>query len=304
MAKAVVNKAASVHQRLLNLARERKEDFGLVLTKYVLERVLYRISQSKYRDVFVLKGALLFELWTAQRYRPTRDADFLARGENTPERFITIFKEMCRAEVRDDGLRFDPASVTAERISEDADYEGIRVKFVGYLENARAPVQIDMGFGDVITPAPREEAFPTMLDLPGPKLLMYPKESVIAEKFEALVTLDVRNSRMKDLHDLRSLCREFSFDGAVVSEAIVNTFRRRKTDFPVGKPVAFTSEFFASEDKKKQWHAFCNKNKNYIAQIALETTCLEIAAFLMPVLEAVRNNEQLDLIWRAGGPWS
>jgi hypothetical protein len=146
MAKAVVNNAASVHQRLLNLARERKEDFGLVLTKYVLERVLYRISQSKYRDVFVLKGALLFELWTAQRYRPTRNADFLARGENTPERFITIFKEMCRAEVLDDGLRFDPASVTAERISEDADYEGIRVKFVGYLENARAPVQIDMGF--------------------------------------------------------------------------------------------------------------------------------------------------------------
>src|SRR5450755_4764170 len=132
--KPIANMAASVRQRLLNLSRTRKEDFGLVLTKYGLERALYRIAQSKHGEGFVLKGALLFELWTEQRYRPTRDADFLARGDNSPERFIAIFKEICGIGVEDDGLRFDPATVTAERITEDTDYEGIRVKFIGYLE--------------------------------------------------------------------------------------------------------------------------------------------------------------------------
>lgn len=160
--------AASVRQRLLNVARERKENFNLVLTKYGLERVLYRISQSQYREIFVLKGALLFELWTKERYRPTRDADFLARGENSPERFAQIFKEICGTKVEDDGLRFDPATVTAQRITEDADYQGIRVRFLGYLENARIPIQVDLGFGDVITPAPVQTEIPSLLDLPNP----------------------------------------------------------------------------------------------------------------------------------------
>src|SRR5437763_612759 len=144
MSKPVVNVAASIRQRLLNLSRERKEDFGLVLTKYGLERILYRMAKSPYRELFVLKGALLFELWTEQRYRPTRDADFLARGENNPERFIEIFKEICGMEVEEDGLKFDASTVTAEQITEDADYEGIRVKFIGHLENARISIQIDL----------------------------------------------------------------------------------------------------------------------------------------------------------------
>lgn len=220
MNKPLVNVAASVRQRLLNVARDSKEDFGLVLTKYGLERVLYRIAQSKHRDLFVLKGALLFELWMEQRYRPTRDADFLARGENSPERFAAIFKEICDAHVEEDGLRFDAATVIAERITEDADYEGIRVKFVGFLENARIPIQIDLGFGDVITPAPVEAELPTLLDLPAPKLLTYPRESVIAEKFEAMVSLGLANSRMKDLHDIGSLSREFPFAGRSLSEAL------------------------------------------------------------------------------------
>jgi hypothetical protein len=209
MNKPVTNMGASARQRLLNLSRENKEDFGLVLTKYGLERVLYRIAQSKYRNLFVLKGALLFELWTQQRYRPTRDADFLARGQNSPEENIEIFKEICEIDVQNDGLTFDPASVTAERITEDADYEGIRIRFVGYLENARIPVQIDLGFGDVITPAPIEAQLPTLLELPAPKLLTYPRESVVAEKFEALVSLGIANSRMKDLHDIQTLSQQF-----------------------------------------------------------------------------------------------
>ena len=166
MKKPLANVAASIRQRLLNVARERKEDFGLVLTKYGLERVLYRLSQSKYRESFVLKGALLFELWTHERYRPTRDADFLVRGDNNPKRFVDVFRQICEMRVEGDGLRFDADTVTAERITEDADYEGVRVKFAGYLEQARIPIQIDLGFGDVITPGPVETEIPSLLDLP------------------------------------------------------------------------------------------------------------------------------------------
>lgn len=220
MNKPVVNMSASVRQKLLNLARERKEDFGLVLTKYGIERVLYRIAKSKHRGTFILKGALLFELWTEQRYRPTRDADFLARGENSLEKFARIFREVCETHVEDDGLRFDAATVTAERIAEDADYHGIRVKFAGFLENARIRIQIDLGFGDVITPQPVEREIPSMLDMPTGKLLTYPQESVIAEKFEAMVSLGLANSRMKDFYDLWSLSRDFAVQGLPIADAV------------------------------------------------------------------------------------
>ena len=149
------NIPASIRQKLLNLARKRNDDFGLILTKYGLERILFRLSKSKYREVFILKGALLFELWTMQRYRPTRDADFLANGDNSPERF-SIFQEISTVEVENDGLRFDPKTVKAERIKEDADYEGVRVTFTAFLEKAQIPIQIDIGFGDAVTPGPVE----------------------------------------------------------------------------------------------------------------------------------------------------
>jgi len=293
--------AASV-RRLLNLARERKEDFGLVLTKYGLERVLYRIAQSKHRDTFVLKGALLFELWTKQRYRPTRDADFLARGQNSLERFVAIFKEICEMDVEDDGLRFDSATVVAERITEDADYEGIRVKLIGYLEHARVPIQIDLGFGDVITPAPVETEIPSLLDLPNAKLLTYPRETVVAEKFEAMVSLGLANSRMKDFYDVRSLSRDFPFEGASLSEAIKQTFGRRDTQLLSGMPLVFISEFFDDADKKKQWAASCNKNRGYVPETSLESVCKEIEAFLMPLVEALNGKAALPQKW-SNGSW-
>jgi Nucleotidyl transferase AbiEii toxin, Type IV TA system len=299
----MVNMAASVRQRLLNLARERKEDFGLLLTKYGLERVLYRIAQSKHREALVLKGALLFELWTEQRYRPTRDADFLARGENSPERFVAIFKEICEMQVEDDGLRFDAGTVTAERITEDADYEGVRVKFVGHLENARIPIQIDLGFSDVITPEPVETEIPSLLGLPKAKLLTYPRESVVAEKFEAMVSLGLANSRMKDFYDIRSLSRDFPFEAASLSEAIKQTFARRDTKLPSGTPLVFTSEFFDDTDKKKQWAAFCNKNRNYVPEVSLESVCKEIAVFLMPVVDGLNSKTALAKKW-LDGAWT
>jgi hypothetical protein len=290
--------AASIRQRLLNLSRERKEDFGLLLTKYSLERVLYRIAESRYREVFVLKGALLFELWTEQRYRPTRDADFLARGQNDPERFVAIFKEICEAKV-DDGLLFDPTTVRAERIAEDANYEGIRVKFVGHLDNARTPIQLDLGFGDPITPAPVDTEIPSLLNMPNSRILTYPRESVIAEKFEAMISLGIANSRMKDFHDIRILSREFPFEGAVLSEAIQKTFAARRTQMPSVMPLVFTAEFFEDPDKNRQWTAFCRKNRGFVAETSLQSVCEEIAAFLMPVIRAANGGSALPARWSA-----
>lgn len=268
MTKNVTNLSASVRQRLANLARRRKEDFGLLLTKYALERLLFRISKSEFQQVFVLKGALLFELWTEEAHRPTRDADFLAHGDNDLNRFESIFRSISSLAVAEDGMSFDPATVKAQRIKENEDYEGIRVTFIGYLERARIPVQIDIGFGDTITPPPVETPFPTILNGPAPLLLAYPKETVVAEKFEAMVKLGIANTRMKDFHDLRALSRLFSFNGPLLAQAIRRTFERRQSRLPTTAtpPTAFTAEFFDDESKRRQWESFNLKNRLYIEQ--------------------------------------
>ena len=257
------NISASVREKLRNIARQRNADFGLILVKYGLERILFRLSRSAYHDVFVLKGALLFELWTGQQYRPTRDADFLARGENSPERFFRIFRELCSVETEPDGLRFDPDTVTVERIAQDADYEGVRVSFTAYLERAKIPIQIDIGFGDAVTPPPVENNYPTLLGSTAPRLLTYPRETVVAEKLEAMVKLGIANSRMKDFYDMEVLCRTFSFDGKSLRDAIRNTFKRRGTELPLdGTPLAFTLDFYEDVNKVRQWIAFSEKNRS------------------------------------------
>ena len=303
MSKSVINVAASVRQRLLNLARERNEDFGLLLTKYALERLLSRVSQSQHRMTFILKGALLFELWTEETHRPTRDADFLSIGSSDPRRFADIFKEICVLPVIDDGLIFDPSSINARQIKEGADYEGVRVNFLGYLEKARIPMQLDIGFGDAVTPPAVETAFPTILDGPAAFLLTYPRETVVAEKFEAMVKLGVANTRMKDFHDLYTLSRLFSFEGQILSEAISRTFERRKTPLPSAPPTAFTAEFFGDESKQRQWTAFNRKNSLYIEAISLKTAVTVIEQFVMPVVRGVAEAGRWTRSWQAGGPW-
>ena len=303
MNRRVKNIAVSVRQRLLNLAHERNETFDLTLTKFGLERLLYRVSQSRHRNKLILKGALLFEFWTQQRYRPTRDADFLAHADNSAEAVVALFKEICSVEVADDGVQFDPDTVKAERIIEDADYEGMRVTFLGYLEGARIPIQVDLGFGDVVTPAAVETEIRPLLDLPAPKLFTYPRETVIAEKFEAIVSLGVANSRMKDLHDIASLCREFAFDGAVLAEAIRRTFQNRRTEIPREKPVVFTPEFFGDEPKRRQWAAFTNRNRAFVKDESLEAVSRQIELFLSPIVQALAANESFNKQWPACGPW-
>lgn len=300
----IKNLPASIRQKLLNLAQERNDDFGLVLTKYGLERMLFRLSKSKYRDTFILKGALLFELWTKERYRATRDADFLATGDNSPERFIRIFQEISVLEAQDDGLRFDPKTVKAERIKEDADYEGVRVTLTAFLDKAQIPIQIDIGFGDAISPGPIESEYPTLLDLPSPRLLTYPRETVVSEKLEAMVKLGIANSRMKDFHDLRSLSKTFEFDGEALVDAVRATFEHRGTTLPDGGvPLAFTPEFYEDENKIKQWKAFCNKNKPRVKEIEFKALIDQLASFLAPVIQSARTGVPLDRRWTPTQQW-
>jgi len=268
-----------------------------------LERLLFRVSQSEHKTAFILKGALLFELWTEQTHRPTRDADFLSIGSSDPRRFQSIFKEICALSVVDDGLIFDQSSVIARPIKEGADYEGVRISFLGYLEKARIPMQLDIGFGDAVTPPAVETAFPTILGGPAAVLLVYPRETVVAEKFEAMVKLGIANTRMKDFHDLRALSRLFPFEGQLLSEAIMRTFERRKTTLPPAPPIAFTAEFFENKAKQLQWTAFSGKNKLYMEAVPLKTVVGDIERFLMPLLFGVTTQGHWSRNWQAGGPW-
>jgi hypothetical protein len=298
------NLAASAKQRLLNRARSSNEDFNLLLTKYALERVLYRISKSAYRDLFILKGALLFDLWTDRANRATRYADFLSFGANSPQRYAGIFREICLLPVEEDGLRFDPETVDAVRIKENADYAGVRITFHGYMGSARLPVQIDIGFGDVVTPAPVETRFPTLLAGHAPVLRTYPRETVVAEKFEALVKLGLANTRMKDLCDLRTPSTLFPFESEKLSTAIRRTFERRGTPLPVNEPpVAFTPAFAEHREKNSQWNAWVEKNRLYVRPAGLPEVMSVLADFLMPLMATAGGSQIHASPWQPGGPW-
>jgi Nucleotidyl transferase AbiEii toxin, Type IV TA system len=245
--------AASVRQRLLNIARDRQEDFQLVLSRFALERLLFRLSRSQHRDAFTLKGAMLFQFWGGEPHRPTRDLDLLGRGEPSTEQFEQVFQEVCRQPAGDDGLVFRDETVRAEQIKEDDEYQGLRIRLEARLGSARIPIQIDVGFGDAVTPGPQEITFPTLLDFPAPVIQAYPRETVVAEKFQAMVMLGIANSRMKDFYDLWMLAGQFEFQGPILCDAIHATFDRRKTTLPVGPPLALTSEFAEDSGKQTQW---------------------------------------------------
>lgn len=298
------NLAASVRQRLFNLAQERREDFGLVLTKYGLERFLYRLAQSQYRDQFILKGALLFELWTHRPYRPTRDLDLEGQGDNSIARIKRLFSEIMTQAVDDDGLVFDPKSLRVARIKEEQEYEGLRVNLVARVERARIHMQVDVGFGDAIVPPPKEIQYPTMLDFPSPRLRAYPRETVVAEKLEALVKLGMANTRMKDFYDLWTLSQDFDFDGALLIDAIKATFRRRKTDVPSDTPLALTDEFSRDSQKARQWQAFLKKSGLDHDQADLHTVAADLTRFLTDPLRAVQSSQNFAWTWPKGGPWS
>lgn len=298
------NLPASVRERLRQAAAARKEDFQLVLTRYGLERLLYRLSRSPHADLFILKGAMLFQLWSDQTHRPTRDLDLLGRGENSIEGIAQVFRDVCNQTVEPDGLEFHAASARAERIKENQEYEGLRVHCEAHLENARIPLQIDVGFGDAVTPAAARIRYPTLLTFPAPVVRAYRRETVVAEKFQTVVALGVANSRMKDFYDLWVLARGFAFDGPTLSRAIRATCRRRKTALPVQTPLALTAEFHDDAGKRKQWQAFLHKSKLEAAGVGLEQVVGMLCAFLMPPVQTLATAEAFEQTWPPGGPWS
>lgn len=297
------NLAASVRQRLLNLSVTQREDPNLTLTRYALERLLYRLAQSEYAGQFILKGAMLFALWMKTEHRPTRDLDLLGFGETSGERLTEVFQGLCGMDVVPDGLEFDPRSIRVAEIREGQSYQGQRVKLNARLGTANIPVQVDIGFGDVVTPEAQEIAYPTLLDLPAPTIRAYPPESVVAEKLQALVDLGMQNSRMKDFYDLWIIAGQFSFDGPTLVAAIRATFERRATMLPKTVPTGLSDEFASDERKETQWNAFLARNGLTERQPGFPDVVDGLRSFLMPALLAAEQGEDFQRSW-AGGAWT
>lgn len=297
----VRNLGASIRDRLLNKARAEKLDYNLLLTRYALERMLYRLSISEQRDQFLLKGALLFDLWFDVPHRPTHDADFLGFGSAEIPHLEQLFQGICRIEV-EDGIVFQPDSVKAAEIRNEANYAGVRVTLMGMLDSARCPVQIDIGFGDAVVPGPEDVLYPIILPgMPEPQLRVYPRYTVVAEKLEALTSLGMLNSRMKDFFDLWVLAKHSDFDGSVLLRAVAATFERRRTAIPQGLPIGLSDEFINDTQKGKQWQAFLRKNA--LDPISLTDVIADLREFLSPVLAAISAHDNLDVDWRAGEGW-
>jgi hypothetical protein len=295
------NVAASVRARLLNKARAEKLDFNLLITRYALERMLYRLSISEQRGQFLLKGALLFDIWFDVPHRPTHDADLLGFGSTEIPHLEKLFREVSQIAV-EDGIAFQADTVKAAEIRKEANYAGVRVTLLGLLDNARCSVQIDIGFGDAVTPAPENVQYPVILDdMPQPQLRVYPRYTVVAEKLEAMVKLGILNSRMKDYFDLWVLSRHSDFDGTVLAQAIRATFERRGTAIPSGAPLGLTDEFGLDEQKTKQWQAFLRKNA--LEPMALAAVIEALRGFLLPALSALSAGEDYRRQWRAGVRW-
>lgn len=299
-----INLSKSVHQRLLNKAKETVRPFNELLQYFAMERFLYRLSNSKYSDRFVLKGALMFVLWDipGMTARPTRDIDLLGIIDNDPDSMKIIFSDICSTKVEDDGVEFDSNDISLTPITEEADYNGLRVRINGNLGNARIALQIDIGFGDVVFPEAVKLKYPSILDFPSPEIKGYSVESVIAEKLQAMIKLGIINSRMKDFHDIKVLSDVFSFDGQRLSDSIQSTFNNRNTEIPP-EPVFLQNSFRADSQKQIQWNAFIRKTgfKDYSS--SFNDTIVIIEGFIKPLLTSIIENKPFSYEWEPRGPW-
>lgn len=302
MAGNIKNTAASVHQRLRNKAKESSRPFNELLQHFAIERFIYRLSKSPHADKFILKGALMFPVWSGPASRPTMDIDFLGRIDNRLETIVAVMKDACEMDVEPDGMAFHAETVRAARITEDADYEGVRVRLRGSLGNARLSLQIDIGFGDAVVPGPSRVAYPVLLDFPAPRLNGYTIESTIAEKFQTMVKLGVLNSRMKDFYDIWMLSHSFDFEGEVLAEAIKKTFENRNTPITMN-PTVFDPSFGKDEGKRAQWRGFITKSRLASAPNAFEEVVAAIKVFLEPLVAALVDQVVFRRTWKTPGPW-
>jgi hypothetical protein len=281
--------AKSIHQRLLNIRDETGEPFNNLLVRYGLERLLYRLVLSGHADSFVLKGAMLFTLWHDVPGRPTRDIDLLGLGQPTHQHLKQVFTDACQVGMEADGLEFDSGSIKTEDIRDDQEYFGIRIRMLGFLGNARVPIQIDVGFGDAVIPVPEKIDYPTMLDLPAPRLNAYHPATVIAEKVNAMVVHGFMYSRMKDFYDIYILLNHMDLNDDLLTEAIKATFERRKIELPHELPVAFTPEFLTDGVKKTQWKAFLNRSMLSGSGLSIEDVLDNLKTRIWPLLQKARE---------------
>lgn len=284
------NIAASVRQRLLNASKNNNRPFNEFLQYYAMERFLYRLSRSKQSKLFVLKGALMLRVWHCSEYRPTMDIDMLGKTPNTEENIIFLIKDILKTDIINDGIIFDSDSINTQRITENANYEGIRVKFTGSLGTAKIHLHIDIGFGDTVYPKPVKETLPATLDFPAPELYCYSKESAIAEKFEAMIKLGVLNSRVKDFYDIWLLSRQFGFNLATLAKAVDKTFKQRGTI--IKSPIAAFSKDFISS-RQSIWISFRRRLKQDDLPESFQEVITGIEGFLEPII----NKAAVDMQW-------
>ena len=297
------NITASILQKLKNYSEARKEDRGLTITNYAIERLLYRFSISQYASQFVLKGAQLFRIWTDTAYRPTRDLDLLRFGNPDIAELEQIFRNVCTVESDiQDGIVFIPETVRGEVIREGNEYDGVRVKLEFRIGRTGEFMQIDIGFGDTVNPPATEIQFPSILEMPSAKLKAYCQDTVIAEKVEAMVSLGFANSRMKDFYDVYTLSKTFHYDGTTLKDTIESTFARRNTEIPDKVPIAFSEEFAKDSVKQTQWNAFIKRNS--LEPVDLIQVVEIIAAYTYPLFVAIKDSKDYSFKWQPDKGWS
>jgi predicted nucleotidyltransferase component of viral defense system len=298
------NTAASIRARLLALAQSKGEDYQRVLGRYAIERFLYRLGRSPYREKFTLKGATLFTLWTGHTHRPTKDLDLLGRGSSSDiEEVEMTIRAICEIQ-HEDGIVFHRESVEGARIKEDDEYDGVRIKLLAELAGARIPMQIDIGFGDAVYPEPKLSSFPVLLPMEAPLIRAYPRESAIAEKFHAMVVLDIRNSRMKDFYDVWLMASTWTFEMAPLRSAILASFERRGSPIPETVPFALTEAFLNDPQKKLQWNAFVSRLNPRDKAPSLEEVGALLRSFLLLCVSGKSPTKAKTRLWTPRLNWS
>jgi hypothetical protein len=296
--KVLTNPAASIRARLLAHARAHGDVYQRILTRYAIERLLFRFSQTDATEAYVLKGAMLFVTWPEHVFRPTGDLDLLGQGDPDPAAITELFTRICQVEVPDDGIVFDPATLKVEAVREADKYQGVVVRLEGELAGAVIPVQVDIGFGDHVYPAPERRAFPNLLQgLPGARLLMYPPETVVAEKFEAMIRFGEANGRAKDFYDMWVASRTFPFDLAELVAAVSGTLGRRETPIPREMPVGLTVAFAENADALARWTGFLRRNPPTLAPPSFDDLLAELRSFFGQVIAGMGAPEAARGTW-------
>ena len=297
------NVGASVRERLRRWSRETGEDFQFLLRRYTAERFLYRLGESPHRERYVLKGAMLLALWGEAVYRPTRDIDFTGYGSSAADDVRSTIRDICEIPVANDGVVFNTGEIAVEPIHERGEYDSLRARFEATLASARIPMRIDIGFGNAVQPPPTDAHYSALLDAPPPRIRVYPREAVVAEKLHAMVVLGERNSRYKDFYDLHALAQHFSFRGTHLARAVGATFERRHTTISQTLPVALTPRFYANTVRIEQWRGYLDRNELPGAPSDFSIVGERLRTFLGEPWDAMAQGSGFTGSWTEGGPW-